>query len=97
MSTENNTASWNNPIIPAWMNTINDNSLVKYREIAPIFGVPVKNFKKKFIARFDFIKILQSDEVLNHLTVRTNKQFKAPDYIVMRDIRALVSRIQNEQ
>jgi hypothetical protein len=86
---------WDMPEIPQWMESVNDHSALTFREIAQIFKIPPgKAFKKSFILRFDRIEITTPSA---SLCVKKEGFYKNAQRIKMGEIRALVSRIQNEQ
>jgi hypothetical protein len=97
MSTEKDIASWGNPIIPAWMNTINDKSFVSWKEIAPIFGSSLNNFKRAFLLRYEKMIVVKSKDFNKPICTKPSNKFKRPDLISMRDVRALVFSIQNDR
>jgi hypothetical protein len=83
--------AWESPEIPSWMNNINSNSTLTFKEIAPIFKRPIKGFRQAFLLRFDCNEVVAA-RTIGH---KRKSTFGDPKRIKMSEIRELVYKINN--
>jgi hypothetical protein len=84
---------WESPEIPSWMSSINGESILTFREIAPIFKRPVKNFRQAFLLRFDCNEVVAPRTFT--IGPKRTSVFYNPKRIKMSEIRDLVYKINS--